>query len=238
MTIDETTLRHVMRSVLAETGAKHLTASDGLLGNADQRKNRGRWSELSATNPVARLLDLSSDDQLGMVCYLTCGIIAAGDDSPALPMVRGVASWGTDGGAVDLVEFDFLRGTVLTLAGSSIRVTAYFDGDPSPVQVGVFASYGAKPGGYGAQRTLAVELEDEASGTLDLPRFARFARILTTEPGASIEAAWLDASAAVIAAVTSADPIALPIPQGAARLRITNNSGDALTARAIFELCL
>lgn len=230
-----------LRSALGFTGAKHPNASTRLLGNAEQRKNRGRWETLTLGGQAKPLLSVEGDPQQSEVVFITCAVQShANEDTSDLPQVVGTLQWGSDGGAVQSVDFDFLRGATLSVAGNFVSVTARIEAAPGSVtdcSVGAFIGYGVKASGP-AQRTLGAELNNGDVALMDVPRFARSVRVLRAVPGASLGVAWLDAAGAALASWTASTDFPLVVPAGAVSLRITNVSGAATRVRAVFELSI
>jgi hypothetical protein len=243
------------QSALFDTGVRDLgkVAAAGNLGNEYQRKNRGRYQAIMTGQGAVRLVDVVGDDQLATQTTITCSLESAAgsraDNASAsdLPEVLGVIHWGTDG-AAHTAEFDWLRGTVLTVAASSIRVDVQIEHDPAELgSVLARASIGYMPRpGRGPQRTFGATLDPAALALYPIPAFA--ARVIAlraaadpADPpslGALIGLTWLDGSGAPIGIVITVGAASMPIPNGAVSLQVTNASTVAQTHRAIFELVL
>lgn len=227
-------------SWLSDTGHKLLGPADGLLGNAEQRKNRGQFQDIRLGGTQKTVVDVLGDDQLACGAAIACSVqsLTGGDDA-TLPTVVGVLSWGTAGVAVQSVEFDWLRGTVLGVAGSTVQVFARVESAPNEdateCTVGASIAYGAKAFGP-AQRTRVLVLPDATPVAVQVPKFARIVRLLRSVAGAAITAEWLDSNGATLAQWNSGGELVLPMPSGATELQVTNASGAALTVRAVFEL--
>jgi hypothetical protein len=221
-----------------------------LLGEAWERKNRGRSETLQRLEDRAVVVDCVADDQLSAMVSIACEVLPFGvvplpgeipaDVNPTFPIV-GRVEWGNDGAATS-ADFDFLNGTVITLAAASVRVTCQFDG-PFPdeevplIPAVVRAHVGYMPrAGLSAQRTKrATGIASGAQVAWAIPKFAKHVRIVRTPAGAI--GVTLLGFLGPVAAVTTADPVvALPLP-GDARLVIVDNLGpDPIELRGVFDL--
>lgn len=231
-------------SNLADTGAKlALGLAEGLLGNAHQRKNRGRWVEL-APGGSGQVLAVTGDDQLAAGCQVACslkpvGSAAAGLASMSIPPVLGVLRWGTDGVQHEL-EFDFVQGVVFSVAGSYLEVTARnlapADGETAlSVQAG--GALGYFPHSRPLRRSFSArDVEAADIFRCPVPPFARTVEAIRSPQGAVILVCE-DLTGFPLAMVSTVGPAVLPIVPETAQVAIFNSSGATMNQiTAAFDL--
>jgi hypothetical protein len=222
----------------------------GALGDTHQRKNRGRFQEITAGLHWVRLIDLVGEDQLASAATIACSVLRAQSFLPSqrsiLPSVLGHIEWGTDG-AAHAADFDFLNGTTITVAGSAFRVDVRIEADPADLgavlalcSIGYLSS-SPQP----ARRTLATlaPLAPGASLVHPVPAFASSLEVVrTADPlvlpslGSAIQVLVQDAAGTTIAALSTSDRAVQRLPQGAAFVEVVNLSTVPQTHRAIFTL--
>lgn len=226
-----------------------LEVSSAPLGDAYERKNRGRFQQIDPAGGFVRLLDVVGDDQLAQ--HLTVHASArpvesytAATRANVPPIVLRV-SWGTDGAAHE-AELDLVQGACFSVAASSLRVDAAIEppyGEESQEPANVAVSVGYYPSPTRATRTFRRVLSgDDGPASLQLvpiPAFATRVEVLRYGIQA-VFAGFLDASQAVtFGGVLTSGPIDLPIPNGAAFLALEKWTGEPTQiASAIFHLGL
>jgi hypothetical protein len=242
---------HTLKSAL---GIKSLelgpVVGAGALGQAYQRKNRGRFQNIQTGGQWVRLLDVVGEDQLAAAVSIACSLQRAQSFTPAdasiLPAVVGRLDWGTDG-AAHVAEFDFVNGTTIVPAGSAFRVDVRIESDPAELgAVLALCSVGYLPSSrQPARRTLSTPapLEPEATIVHQIPAFASQLEVLRApDPlvlpslGAGVAVLVQDAAGTTIAALSTAGRAVMPLPQGAAQVEIQNLSSVPQTHRAVFTL--
>lgn len=213
---------------------------NALLGEYYSRKNRGR-SERIATAEVAILIDCVGDDELAAGFQIACEVVPAdGTVDGKIPPVVGLIEWGTDG-STETAEFDFVNGTVISVAGSSVRVKARYEMPPAadhpvPAIVRAHIGYFPKPAAP-AQRTLGGLAVASASVVVSVPKFARFVRVLRAPLVSTTLTLANEAGADVGVYGPSVDPVlALPLPNDARTATLLNGGAVAANLRAVFEL--
>jgi len=221
---------------------------EALLGEAWHRKNWGR-SEQIQRSEVAILVDCAGNDELAAGIQIACEVVpvlsttAAGEipeGTSQTPPIVGLLEWGNDGSTVT-AEFDFVNGTVISVAAASVRVKARFEvppAEPFPVIVRAHVGYFPKPAGP-AQRTLGGLIAGGNDLALPIPKFARRVRVVRS--GALESARITLLSVVPLGAVAEYGPtldpvIELPIPNDARVLAISNLGADPHQFRAIFDL--
>lgn len=220
---------------------------EALLGEAWKRKQRGNSGEIRQ-NEIIALVDCAGNDELAAGIQIACEVVqvlphSVGLNSPdganETPAILGILEWGNDGAATSC-EFDFVNGTVISVAAASVRVRAQYEippAEPFPVVVRGHVGYFPKPA-FPATRTLRAQLDAGAQIALPVPKFARRVRVIRM-PQVS---ATLFLSAFPSAGIGQNGPsvapeIELALPNDARVIVIENNSGTELAAfRAIFDL--
>lgn len=243
-----------MMSALGHTGAPGLTnglsgdAFAALLGNAHERKNRGRNVPLLTTASWQRILDLTGDPQLASQTTVTCSL--GGVELAKMPRVTGRLQWGTDGGTHEVL-FDFVHGTLLSVPADGIRLDAIVDADPADVKevlAGASVAYYPR-GGLAPRRTLLTGVVgDDDNTTFDIPAFASrvAAGVTTADPtdltGDAVAIEFLDSNGVSMMVVTGTVyqlAQSTVIPNGAAQVKVYNLlDGIEVTQSLIFDLSL
>lgn len=118
-----------------------------LLGGSQQQ---GRSVLLESTEQLVTILNLSGDDNESKIVAIQLINVSAQESEGVqlITPVRGLIEWGA-AGVQAVSEFDFIRGTLLTVGGSFVRVSARLAESGSPVKVGALAALGAPFTGRG-----------------------------------------------------------------------------------------
>lgn len=233
-------------SRLADTGAKlPAVVSQGLLGNAHQRKDRGRWADLPVTGQQFTVLSVTGDDQLSAGCQVQCSLQQlqqpAADEflSDVMPAVLGTVRWGTDG-VQHQAEFDWLHGVTFSLSASFLEVSARVllesqTAQPIPVRAG--AALGYFPHSKPLRRSFfAREIESLGEARFPVPAFARNVSILLS-PHGSVIAVQEDRSGFPLVMRNTLEPITMQLAPDVARVVVANTSGAGLNqVTAAYEL--
>lgn len=232
-------------------------ARAALLGDGNQRKNRGRSAEMSIDSPPTVLLDLMGDDQLASGATITLGVRAVQSQMPGLypysstpPLVARV-DWGVDGSAFH-ADVDMRQGATFTLSASSLRLQAMVDElalvpiagaggrvawPPAPCIVSASAGYYTAR--CTATRTVYARVDALATGTVFVPAFARRVRLTSTAPSGALTAAVFATIFPPVVAVSSSSPIDIELPNGSNSIVIQNmDADDGALVAAVFELDL
>jgi hypothetical protein len=162
-------------------------------------------------------------------------------------------SWGTDG-AAHQAEIDLVQGACFSVAASSLRVDAQIETpieDESQIPVICALSVGYYPSPGRAQRTyrrVAAAFDPllPLSSVVDVPvpPFAARLQVLRGGPGgtsAPVAVAIFDSTGAgglLLASVSTAFEVDMPIPNGAAHVLISNLSAAPIPVQAVYELRL
>lgn len=154
-------------------------------------------------------------------------------------------SWGS-GGAQFAADVDFLQGTTIELAASSVEVSAIFRalsaGTPSAFKFGGSLAYGTRPSNpvspsFTTDRTT---INNGSSFNFVVPAWATDVRVFAGDPAATCQVFLLDDGLNTFAAfnqAASAD-LAYPILNNVSTVQVTNNSGAANNFIARFGLSL
>lgn len=169
--------------------------------------------------------------------HLDADAIARGEDELR---ARAVVELGS-GGHRTAIELDVARGLALTVAGSSIRVTAHNDG-AAPVELGAFVSYALARAGAPTLTLFGPSLADGEVWTFDVPMFVASVEVLALDHALRVEVGrgragdrWLYAEELDRGRRM---PRPLPIANGCARMRVTNHGPGTAAPIAIFTLAL
>jgi hypothetical protein len=227
------------------------TVEAGLLGGLDQRKNRGRLVVVSRNGGQQRVIDVSGDDQLATVTTISLATVMqsvpeALDPPPTeqtrMPVVAHI-EWGTDGG-MGIADLDLVRGTVVQVPSSSVRVQVGFDPEYATAAfadvawypaLGVVGSIGYMPSARGAaQRTLIGQVGEGVEFRRLVPQFARRVRFVRSTVATAL-AIELISAGVVFATLAAIDPtLEIPIPNWCTEIRVTSATAGNLSA--VFEL--
>jgi hypothetical protein len=198
------------------------------------------------------LIDVTrTDDQSGPFTIALTGphdaLLAPG----IVPMTFGLQAeiiWGT-GGAFSVARCDWVRGQLLSVAGGRLRVRVVWqqvivNAAPTNISVGAFAANSALHGHRPAQLTtyLGNLIAGPPPGfeTVAVPIMARRLVLTGTPVNAPLNVDFLHPTGGVINnyVVAFYPSLALPIPNGARWVTVTNGSQAACSPRLIWELDL
>lgn len=235
-----------LHSGLKRTGLRDLGAvvEAGPLGNAYQRKNRGRLETLVTGAPFVRLLDTRGDVQLSAHTTLTIDLTrvqaAAPGQERVMPAVVGRVRWGSDGASHEAL-FDVLHGTTLSVAAASVQLDAAIESDPLELgSVHARASIGYMPRAAPPIRRTLRELEvpSLAIANFPIPAFATAFRVLRA-PQDAVAVAQEDGTGGVLAFLSTSFDVHQVVLPDAVVIAVTNLSADQLDQISVsFELQL
>jgi len=226
----------------------------GPLGTQKTRRNLGRSVKLEADrrrSRAAQLVFTGADtpdsnalgvgDALASTCTITLGIIQqnVGADEP-VAQIEGVIEWGTDGTSA-AARFDWLNGGVVTVAGSSFKVSAELVSIPEgrSVEVSAFIGYYTVPC---CSARLTRVAEAGAATTIPIPQMAQTVLPLVDDGTGATVQFTTDANGAIPLYGVHTFPAgsALPpihIPPGAAAVVVTPTDA-ALALPVLFDLSM
>jgi len=250
-----------------------LKKSPGGLGKARPKKirdildvglNNGRSVTLLAgaagglvTTP---LVEIKGDDEAAQAITISLQYEQLDDPINGISDVFAELEWGSAGFQANAV-IDVLRGTIINLNCSWLRITAGFLGDDNAaIKFGAFACYGNRPALAPAQRTAIVSgslVPGATSAPVPIPPFAQNVIFVgataggTTGRGAAIyEMQFLDNTGGAVAVAHFSPDIhaaysqSIPVtwPTSAVSVRIRNNEpvGEKLilSSKLIFGLSM
>lgn len=220
---------------------------EALLGEAWKRKQRGNSGQINQ-NEIIALVDCAGNDELAAGVQIACEVVqvlphSVGLNSPdgtnETPAILGILEWGNDGAATSC-EFDFVNGTVISVAAASVRVRAQYEippAEPFPVVVRGHVGYFPKPA-FPATRTLRAQLDPASEIALPIPKFARRVRVIRLpQVSASIFLSAFPSAGIGQNGPTLEAEIELPLPNDARVIVVRNNDPDVgAFFRAIFDL--
>lgn len=212
------------------------------------RHNVGSEASLQPGNVLQTLLFLKGDDDIATL------VTVALDAEVLVPLVAGdivraraVISWGV-GGHQHVAEVDIVRGTMVSVEASFLKVDAANESLPAltgpPLHVG--ATVGYFPRGT-AHRPTRTRFDDNgiltaATEDFTVPSFSATVTYLRAPSAAPYAMRFLDSNGNTIAEFTVAGgadaPINLPLPNDARTVRIVNGAVGITQSRAVFGLAL
>jgi hypothetical protein len=218
----------------------------GLLGEYFNRKQRGSSGRIATAESVV-LVDCVGDNELAAGIQIACEVeeinkVQVQEAPPGTlvtPPVVGILEWGNDGATVS-AEFDFVNGTILSVAAASVRLRAQYEippQQPFPVVLRAHVGYFPKPAGP-AQRSFSATVAAGSDVAFPVPKFARRVRLVRSPlVSARLNVLSLFPLGTVAQYGPTVDPVLdLPLPNGSRLVAVSNLGADPAVLSVVFDL--
>lgn len=214
-----------------------------------ERHRVGGAETLPPDDRLRAVVFLKGDDDVATVVTIALDAEPAAvlDGTTDIVRARALISWGT-GGHLHQAEIDVVRGTMISLQASSVKVEVANESLPAAtgpdLRVGATLSYLPRGGGSRPTRTRYDDNGILAAGTEDfvVPAFAAEVTYQRAPSNAPYTLRVLDSNSNVLAEFAVAGgadaPARLPLANDARTVRVVNGAVAITRSRAVFGLAL